>query len=175
VLAFGGSDCEAADGWFGQPVNGLTSLAYIAAAVYVLRRDGPLVSTAALAAVGVGSVLYHGPMLAGAGLIHDGSIAALVLACLVGVVRGTIGRPPPVAMVTMAAAVAVNVLTRTGAPLCRPDSLLQGHGAWHVLTAVALAAWLGSPRRAWRRSAEPASADEPTSRSIAQPEPAPRV
>lgn len=163
VLALGGSDCEAlADSWLGQPVNGLTSVAYIVAAAFVLRRNGPPVPAVALAAVGVGSILYHGPMPSGAEVVHDGSIAALALACLVGVVRGSLGRPSTVAMATMAAGMAVNVLTRTDAPLCRPDSLVQGHGAWHVLTAVALASWLGSPRRAWRRSVAPPTPDEPT-------------
>jgi hypothetical protein len=32
-------------------------------------------------------------------------------------------------------------LGRTGGPLCDPDSPLQGHAAWHLLTAFALAAW----------------------------------
>jgi hypothetical protein len=31
----------------------------------------------------------------------------------------------------------VNLLGRTDAPLCDPDSLYQGHAAWHALTAVA--------------------------------------
>jgi len=31
----------------------------------------------------------------------------------------------------------VNVLGRTGAPLCDPESLYQGHALWHVLTAAA--------------------------------------
>jgi len=35
----------------------------------------------------------------------------------------------------------VHGLSRTGGPLCRPKSLLQGHAAWHVLSAAALAAW----------------------------------
>ncbi len=35
----------------------------------------------------------------------------------------------------------VNLLSRTGRPLCRPDSRLQGHALWHALTALALAAW----------------------------------
>ena len=30
---------------------------------------------------------------------------------------------------------------RTGSPWCDPDSLLQGHAGWHLLTAAALAAW----------------------------------
>ncbi len=32
-------------------------------------------------------------------------------------------------------------LTRTGRPGCRPDSWLQGHAAWHLCSAAALAAW----------------------------------
>jgi hypothetical protein len=35
----------------------------------------------------------------------------------------------------------VFALSRTGAPLCSPESLLQGHGLWHILTAVALMLW----------------------------------
>ena len=32
-------------------------------------------------------------------------------------------------------------LSRTGGPLCDPDSWFQGHGVWHVLTAAALGLW----------------------------------
>jgi hypothetical protein len=32
-------------------------------------------------------------------------------------------------------------LGRSGGPLCDPDSPLQGHAAWHLLTASALTAW----------------------------------
>ena len=38
-------------------------------------------------------------------------------------------------------AAAVNAVSRTGGPCCRPRSLLQGHALWHVLNAVALADW----------------------------------
>ncbi len=40
-------------------------------------------------------------------------------------------------------AVPVWVLSRDGGPLCSPESVLQGHAAWHVLTAagLALGAW----------------------------------
>lgn len=37
--------------------------------------------------------------------------------------------------------VVLHLLGRTGAPLCEPASLLQAHAAWHVLAAVALAAF----------------------------------
>lgn len=42
-----------------------------------------------------------------------------------------------VALGLLAVAVAANLLGRTGGPLCRPESLLQGHAIWHTLTAGA--------------------------------------
>jgi hypothetical protein len=154
VLALGASDCEALrSGWLGQPVNCLSSLAYLVAGAYVLRRGVPDATTAAVAAalgaVGVGSVLYHGPMPAGAELIHDGSLVALAATIAVAAWRRrSFPRPSALALAAFGAAVAVNLLTRTDAPLCRPHSLVQGHAAWHALTAVALAAWLAD----WRPS-----------------------
>jgi hypothetical protein len=41
----------------------------------------------------------------------------------------------------------VGTLSRTGGPLCQPDSIWQGHGFWHVGAAVALGLW-GSVIRA---------------------------
>jgi hypothetical protein len=49
-------------------------------------------------------------------------------------------RRAPLAIMWIAAAT-VNAATRTGAPLCRPSSVLQGHAAWHALTALALWWW----------------------------------
>jgi hypothetical protein len=145
VLALGGSDCEALrDGLLGQPINTLSSLAYVAAGAYVLRRGGPAAPAWALGAVGVGSVLYHGPMPPGAEAVHDGAIVALAAACAVAWRRRSFVRPPTLALVALAAGGAVNVLSRTGAALCRPDSALQGHAAWHALTALGVAVWLGS-------------------------------
>ena len=46
VLALGASDCEALHaGLLGQPANSLSSLAYVAAGAYVLRRGGPGIET----------------------------------------------------------------------------------------------------------------------------------
>ena len=153
VLALGGSDCEALHaGWLGQPVNAVSSLAYVAAGVWVLRRGGPAGPAAALGLVGVGSVLYHGPMPPGAGFVHDASIVALAGAAAVAAWRRRgVPRPPAVAVLALGVAVVANVLTRTGAPLCRPSSWAQGHGAWHVLTAVAAAAWLATWAPSGRR------------------------
>lgn len=52
---------------------------------------------------------------------------------------GRAGRVVVVAALTVG--VAAYLLGRTGGPLCRPDSLLQPHALWHLLTAVAMAAW----------------------------------
>jgi hypothetical protein len=168
VLAFGGSDCEAFHaGWLGQPVNALSSLAYVAAAVWVVRRGGPAGPAAALGLVGAGSVLYHGPMPPGAGLLHDGSIAALLAAtAVVGWRRRRLPWPPATAVLTLGAAVAVYVLTRTGAPLCRPSSWVQGHGAWHVLTAVAAGSWLAAWPPAVRRKDRTVPADAATATQV---------
>jgi len=146
VLALGGSDCETVgNALLGQPVNALSSLAYLAAAAVVLRRGGPTLPALALAAVGVGSFLYHGPMPAGAKAVHDGAIVALaVVTAAAAWRRRPVPKPGALALVALAAGVALNLLGRTGAPLCRPESLAQGHAAWHVLTAVAVAAWLAT-------------------------------
>jgi len=67
-----------------------------------------------------------------------------------------------VARVVMLAALAVGAAAylagRTGGPLCRPDSLLQPHALWHLLTAVAMAAW------ATHRIAYPVQPPAPPSR-----------
>lgn len=153
LLALGASDCEALrDGLLGQPVNALSSVAYLVAGAYVLRRGGPRMPALALAAVGVGSFLYHGPMTPGSGLAHDGSIVALAATVPLAWRRRSLGLPPVAAVVAGGTAIVVNVLTRTGAPLCRPGSLLQGHAAWHILTALAIALWF-APRQRPRRVA----------------------
>jgi hypothetical protein len=45
-----------------------------------------------------------------------------------------------------AAGLGLHVAGRTGRPLCRPDSPLQAHAAWHVLSAAAV--WLRTRRAA---------------------------
>jgi len=89
----GGSDCERiGQGLFAQPVNTLSSLAYVLAGVLLLWRalaDRAHPRTARLAyavtviGVGVGSVSFHGPMPGWGRLAHDLSIAA-VLAFVIG-------------------------------------------------------------------------------------------
>jgi hypothetical protein len=197
----GESDCEEIrPGLVAQPANAASSLAYVAAGCWVAaggirsRRPAAVAFGALLGAVGVGSVLYHGPCPPGAQQAHDTSLAAALGVMVLhnaaavtgraGLVRGSAqlaaaaaaavpvlpsarltnpvvgmlgatalatevatlrgGRPrEPAAVVAgcMALGGLVHGLSRTGGPLCRPRSLLQGHAVWHGLSAVALAAW----------------------------------
>lgn len=207
----GTSDCEhIGQGLLAQPVNTLSSLAYVVAGIVLLRRalvapSSPrlvlAVYAATVAAVGVGSIAFHGPMPSWGHFAHDLSIAAVlsfVIGYDVALVRGAgtrvalmgfggllgvnavvlavspdasnaldsvlivaavvaevvVARSPkrvaaadgrvrgPSFWIAGAAALAVgavlNALGRTDAPLCEPDSLVQLHALWHVLTALVL-------------------------------------
>lgn len=141
-----------------EPVNALSSLAYVAAGVWVWRHDR--LQGTALIAAGAGSVAYHGPGGSGARWLHDSTIVLLAgVAALAArrVWRGAQVRP---GLASWAAALCVvgvplQLFGRTGGPLCRPDSLLQAHAGWHIATAAALAgafvlAAEGAPRRVER-------------------------
>jgi len=83
VLAdqIGESDCEVIGrGALHQPVNALSSLAYVVVGVVIVviarrRRVVPLapslVYALCVAAIGIGSVLFHGPQPAGSRALHD--------------------------------------------------------------------------------------------------------
>jgi hypothetical protein len=138
----GGVDCElVGDGWLAQPVNAWSSLAYLAAAAFVVRgRRGAftVLGAAALVLVGVGSFAYHGPQPRWAEAVHDLSIVALLAAVAVRLRW----RPPAVAVAAIAVGTALYVLGRTEGPLCSPSSVVQLHAGWHVATAIAAAAVL---------------------------------
>lgn len=73
-------DCEQiGGGWLGQPVNTLTTLAFIVSGLVIAaRRPERTWVGVAVAATGVGSFLFHGPMPAGSQLAHDVSLAWLL-------------------------------------------------------------------------------------------------
>jgi hypothetical protein len=153
---FGHTDCERiVGGALAQPVLAVTSLAYVVVGVAVLwwavRVRTPLAAAAGLAlvAVGVGSFAFHGPQPTWAGLAHDLPIVAVGVVYAAGLARS--GRrhrwsawaaPAGVFALGLAAYAA----GRSGSPLCRPDSLWQYHGAWHVLSAAA-AGWAARAMR----------------------------
>ena len=165
-MALGAGDCERLhDGLVAQPVNTASALAYVAvgawAATRALGRGAPLdrrrlAFGLAVAAAGAGSVDYHGPGSPAARLLHDGGlylVAGFVawreVARRVGPWRRRSGpRLAPArraayraALAAAAAGAACWWAGRTASPWCDSDSLFQGHAAWHLLTAAALAAW----------------------------------
>jgi hypothetical protein len=204
------ADCERIhDGLIGQPVNTLSSLAYVGAGAALVARarwaEPPararlLAYGAATAANGLGGVAYHGPggslgrwlhdaaLLATLGLVAvtdvedvagrsqqqpaalaavaGGAVAALwpavsapaqVVVAASAVVaeaarhgrrrpagpggRGLAGRRVLPLVATGALAAEVYAASRSGRPLCRPDSVIQGHAVWHALTALMLWWW----------------------------------
>jgi len=123
-------------------------------------HDASIVAAALFLAAGDVAVARGGPPpgsrhLAGAaavGLVACGprtSLAAQEITGAVGAVAdGLAWRAAPpgsrsrrlrgLAAVAWAVGAAAQATGRTGGPLCRPDSVLQVHGAWHVISAVAL-------------------------------------
>lgn len=88
----GSSDCEfLRDAALAQPVNALTSLAYVAVGVAIIavavKRRALIVESVVygvcLAAVGGGSVLFHGPQPDGSRLLHDLPILFTVIFIIV--------------------------------------------------------------------------------------------
>jgi hypothetical protein len=71
------ADCELiGSGLFGQPVNSLTTIAFLVGGLLVLarRRDRGWVA-ASMIATGAGSFLFHGPMPSGSEWAHDLTLA----------------------------------------------------------------------------------------------------
>lgn len=151
----GASDCERLrPGLVAQPVNTITSLGYVVAGAVVMarhhrgdpgRRRQVRLYSSMLALVGVGSVAFHGPQPPGARAMHDLPIPALlVLAIGTPLVRARRGdaalpgwtrRRGGMLAITTAAGLSSYAGGRTGAPTCDPDSPIQLHGAWHLLSA----------------------------------------
>jgi hypothetical protein len=147
-VALGAGDCERIGaGLVAQPVNTASALAYLAVGAWLAGRGRPRVGLV-VAAAGVGSVDYHGLGSPAARLLHDASLYAVV-----GLVawREVARRARRDRLANRAAyraglaAAAVGAACwwagRSGSPLCDPDSPLQGHAAWHLLSAAALALW----------------------------------
>lgn len=145
-------DCETVvGGWLGQPSNSLSSLAYIIAALAVVaavirhrHRMIGYVLAGSLGLVGLGSFLFHGTGTQPGDLLHTVSIPLLLLSVIATafVSREQAVRMAWPPMILFGVGLAVYLFSRTGGPLCDPDSLLQGHAAWHVLSAAA-AGWFG--------------------------------
>jgi hypothetical protein len=79
VLTGAAVDCERLlEGW-GQPVNTITAFAFVAIAILVLLRGASWATSLLIAGVGIGSILFHGPMPPGAEFVHDLSIGWMLV------------------------------------------------------------------------------------------------
>jgi hypothetical protein len=158
-------DCERLrDGLIAQPVNTASALAYVAVGAWLVGRglrarpDGSprpgrgqaAAFGVAVVVTGVGSVDYHGPGSPVARLLHDGGLYAVVglvawreVARRVGRARLAPSRRAAYRLALGAAAAGAVCwwAGRTASPWCDPDSLVQAHAAWHLLSAAALACW----------------------------------
>ena len=122
VAEIGDTDCEELGGGaLVQPVNAITSFAYVVVGVVVavvaVRRDRQraesFVFAVLLAAIGLGSVAFHGPQPTGARLMHDLPILLTALFMLVHDIR--LLRPGLARWAFPAAAVAATVLAAVSA------------------------------------------------------------
>lgn len=151
----GASDCERVRGpIIGQPANALSSLGYLAAGAWLVRRGrgrdarsrrAHTVYGLALASNGIGSFAFHGPGGRAGRWLHDVAVdATLATVAVQGTltVRGRRPRRGALALAAGAFGVAglVYVRSRTDGRWCCPDCVIQGHAAWHLLTAVSLGA-----------------------------------
>jgi hypothetical protein len=75
-------------------------------------------------------------------VVADPVQAVLAVAVLAAVAFPIQKRPRRLQVVAiLALGGVVGTLSRTGGPLCNPDSLWQGHGFWHLAAATSLAIW----------------------------------
>jgi hypothetical protein len=95
--------------------------------------------------VGIGTALFAITLVIGP--FATNILAVVVTAALVGsdIVLHRNGAARNVwywtALTAMVFAIAAFVVGRSSGPLCDPDSLLQGHAAWHVLSAFSVTAY----------------------------------
>jgi hypothetical protein len=168
LAAMASSDCEQLrSGWLAQPANAISCAAFLAAGYWLLTRtrnsDEPrallLTGAAAMFAVGVGSVAYHGPQPHWADPLHSWSANALALVVAVQTARLLISRLARGVLAAwkassgwIVAGLIAYVAGRTGSRWCRPDTLWQMHAVWHVLIAGGVARLVAGYSSAMRKA-----------------------
>ena len=137
-------DCELiGQGFLGQPVNSLTTLAFVVAGAFLLRHSRLRWVGVALIATGVGSFLFHGPMSAGSQWAHDVSLAWLILVIVgLGYPWERLTRLPGLAVIAVVFALAPPIADPVAVVLTviALATILQKD---HSLATVALFAILG--------------------------------
>lgn len=106
-----------------------------------LVRSGVLAARPAVGRLSAVGAVVAGvvALIPDAGLVVIGGLAVALVGIEVRARR--VLSTPPIVFILAAIALSLQVLGRTGGPLCEPDSVFQLHAAWHVLTATAVALW----------------------------------
>ncbi len=128
---------------FAHDITFLTALWFLIimnpALPYGLRRTWAWVAFAAVSAT-IAIILVLFP--ASTNVLTGISVVALMISdLLMHRIGGIDGRWYAAALTLFAAALLFNALGRTGASTCAPDDVVQFHGLWHVLSAVAFGAY----------------------------------
>ena len=141
-------DCERmTGGLLAQPVNSLSSVAFLVAAG-VLLPAGRRIEAAVVGVAGVGSMWFHASPSGASEWLHDVGLYAAIAVAALGLWRRLAQSDVPVlATGLFGVGVVIWFFSRTGGPLCDPDGLLQGHAIWHVLAAAAYTTLWVDPRR----------------------------
>ena len=131
-------DCELLrEGLLAQPVNSISALAFVAAAVVLWpqRRD----AAGLVGATGLCSLWFHAAPGGAASWAHDISLYAVIAIAAIEVWRLLAARRLPVPAIAMfIVGLGFWSVGRTGSAFCSPESLLQWHAGWHLLAASAL-------------------------------------
>ena len=90
----------------------------------------------------VGAVALVATLLAPAAIVHGILVALVAVAEVRRHRRRTRGPDEVLAALALVAAVVLFLVGRTGGSLCAPDSPVQPHAGWHILTAFAAAVLL---------------------------------
>jgi hypothetical protein len=157
----GAADCEAIGaGFLAQPVNALSSLAYVGAALWLTRsarrargRLTPDVVTfsALVAADGVGSLLFHGPGDPVSHLVHDVALIGSLVAVAATDAALLTDRDPAVAVApTLVLSVGAAGLL---AVVPRATNVVAAVAGGAALTAAAVAGVRLRTGRPWRMAA----------------------
>ena len=137
---------QSAGGGFAHDVTFLVTLWFVAvmdpASSHGIRRRKAWLAFAAVAAT-ISVILIFIPTSTNV-LTTIAVVAFVVSDLLMHRIGGIDGRWYAAALVLLAASLLFNLLGRSAASTCDPDSLLQFHALWHVFSACALGAYFVS-------------------------------
>ncbi|RLE17037.1 MAG: hypothetical protein DRJ28_00125 [Actinobacteria bacterium] len=161
TATIGESDCETiSNGLLAQPVNAVSSLAYVVVGGIVLysitrsedeERSNRLVFGFLLVATGVGSVLFHGPQGPASRFVHDVTFVLTVLFIAVITISGIVGWARGVQWAVFLSAAALTAIVLAVWP--SSTNVLAGASLMLLIASDVLGHRTGAIRKRWWRAA----------------------